>query len=86
MKLRGKRPVRLADKPGLSRKRITVGLTISNDAGFAEEVPVLVVICGDWGRRPESPQWSEVVIPDGVEVRWQERAWMGEDVVLEHVC
>ena len=86
LKLRGKRPVRLAGKPGLSRKRITVGLTISNDAAFAAEVPVFVVFRGERGRRPDSRQWNEVVIPDGVEARWQERAWMNEDLVLEYVC
>ena len=86
LKLRGKRPVRLAGKPGLSRKRITVGLTISNDAAFAAEVPVFVVFRGDRGRRPDSRQWNDVVIPDGVEARWQERAWMNEDLVLEYVC
>ena len=38
------------------------------------------------GRRPDPPKWNGVVIPDGVEVRWQERAWMNEDLVMEYVC
>ena len=86
LKLRGKRPVRLVGKASLARKRITVGLTISTDAAFALEVPVFVVFRGEGGRRPVSPNWNDVVIPDGVEARWQERAWMNEDLVLEYVC
>ena len=86
LKLRGKRPVRLAGKPGSDRKRITVGLTISTDAAFAAEVPVFVVFRGEGGRRPNSPNWNDVVIPDGVAAWWQERAWMNEDLVLEYVA
>ena len=86
LRLRGRRPVRLVGRASLSRKRITVGLTISTDAAFALEVPVFVVFRGEGGRRPVSPNWNDVVIPDGVEARWQERAWMNEDLVLEYVC
>ena len=85
-KVRGKRPVRLVGKPILSRKRTTVGLTISTDAAFAAEVLVFVVFRGDGGRRPESPNWDGVIFPDGVEARWQECAWMTEDLVMECVC
>ena len=69
-RIRGKRPVRLAGNPSLSRKRITVGLTISVDAAFAAEVPVFVVFRGEGGRRrPSSGNWKDVVVPDGVEAR-----------------
>ena len=85
-KVRGKRPVLLVGKPSLSRKRITVGLTISDGKSFAAEVPVFVVFRGDGARRPESPNWKDAIIPNGVEARWQERAWMNEDLVLEYVC
>ena len=47
---------------------------------------MFVVFRGEGGRRPVSPNWNDVVVPDGVEARWQERAWMNEDLVLEYVC
>ena len=84
-RLRGRRPVRLVGKASLARKRITVGLTVSTDVGFALSVPAFAIFRGERDCRPDTPQWAGVDIPEGVEVRWQRRAWMDENLAAECV-
>jgi len=83
--LKGKQPVRLGGKASLSRRRITVGLTISTDADLAAAVPVFVVFKAKADRRPASPAWADVTVPEGVALHWQPRAWMTEELVGEWV-
>ena len=79
-------PVIVRGKGSLTRKRITVGLTISTDPEFARLVPVFVVCRNPRGRhRPNSPQWRAVVVPDGMELRFQARAWMDEELILAYL-
>lgn len=80
-----RQPVRLVGKASLSRRRITVGLTISTDADLAAAVPVFVVFKAQADRRPASPAWAGVAVPEGVALHWQPRAWMTEELVGEWV-
>ena len=85
-RLRGRHPVRLVGACSLSRKRITVGLTISTDDALASAVPVFVVFKGATDSRPNTPTWAGVDIPERLSVHWQKRAWMSEDLALEYVA
>ena len=79
-------PVIVRGKGSLTRKRITVGLTISTDPEFARRVPVFVVCRNPHGRhRPNSAQWRSVVVPGGMVLRFQIRAWMDEELVLDYL-
>jgi len=80
-------PVTVRGKGSLSRKRITVGLTIASDAAFARSVPVFVVYRNPRRRqRPNSAAWRAVSVPAGVELRFQKRAWMDEELILDYLA
>ena len=82
-RLAGKQPVRLFGKGSRSRRRITVGLTISTDVDFAKSVPVFAIFKGDVDRQPSrsDSEWAGVEIPDGVVAHWQPSAWMTEELL-----
>jgi len=84
-RVRGGQPVRAVGKAALSRRRITVGLTISTDVAFAAALPIFVVLRGERDERPATPAWEDIDIPEGLDVHWQSKAWMTEDLALAYV-
>ena len=77
-------PVAVRGKGKLARKRITVGLSISSDAAFAKRLPIFVVGRNPRGRRrPNSAAWRDVSVPGRLALRFQQRAWMDGELVMD---
>ena len=82
-----RQPIVVRGKGSLTRKRLTVGLSISSDPAFARRLPVFVVCRNPRSRkRPNSAAWRNVSVPARIALRFQKRAWMDEVLSLDYLA